>query len=185
MKKILTLSISIALLCFTSISFAGHTNNNLLHDRIEAPLHNRQPRHQQLRIDDQPQNDDGNFYLKIGATVAKAVIHQGCYVLWMFADGLNIQRGSLLGIGAMTSLAHAIYNFDENNNLFRQDALSVCAGVLTGGLIGSLVGISLNLSPKEQSEVATFVALAGGMVTSAITFVEQTTQIIKRKLFFF
>ncbi|MGN6671054.1 MAG: hypothetical protein ACTHJ4_05910, partial [Candidatus Nucleicultricaceae bacterium] len=157
MKKIFTLTVSIALLCFTSVSFAGRIGLTLeLTDgQVDAP--HIQQRHQaimpppQAPVQDEPQNDGRNFYLQIGATLTKAVIHQGCYVLGMLTDDLTTQRGSLLCIGIMASLANAIYNFDESDSLFRQDVLSACAGVLAGGLFGGLVGVSLNLPTEERN----------------------------------
>lgn len=185
MKTTLIFLISIASLCFAPISFAYHTDKDLTEDPIETLPHHRQARHQRVHVENVPENDGNNFYLKIGATVAKEVVFQGCYILSMFADDLSIERNSLLCIGVMTSLAHAIYNFDENKTLFRQDTLSACAGLLTGGLIGSLVGVSMNLTPQGQNEMATLVALTGGMVTSVITSAAQITQTIQRRLFVF
>lgn len=185
MKTTLIFLISIASLCFAPISFAYHTDKDVTEDPIETLPHHRQARHLRVHVENVPENDGNNFYLKIGATVAKEVVFQGCYILSMFADDLNIERNSLLCIGVMTSLAHAIYNFDENNTLFRQDTLRACAGLLTGGLIGSLVGSSFNLAPQEHSEIVRLAALTGGMVTSAINSVEQITQTIQRRLFVF
>lgn len=191
MKKILTLTFSISLLCFTSVSFAGRIKNNhhLTDDQFEAPrIQLLQQRHRaaiQPPIQDEPQNEGRNFYMQIGATLTKAVIHQGCYVVGMLADDLSMQRNSLLSIGMMTSLANAIYNYNENEreNLFFQDVLGACTGALTGGLVGGLVGISLNLPTEERNEVATHVALAGCMIANAIIFVKQISQIFKRKFF--
>lgn len=191
MKKFFTLSISVALLCFTSNAFSGRSSDTLnLTDHEISEIQNRQQRlgallPPQAAAHDEPENDNRNFNMHVGATLAKSLIHQGCYIVSLFSDELNIERAYILSFGVMISVAHATYNFDESKRLFGQDLFSACLGVMLGRLAGGFIGISMNLPIEEQNEVATYLAMTGGMIANFINFTQQMSHMFKRKFIFF